>query len=80
MLSKPDVDMNLTDAAARFAVIEATFKKAVAEGDKNVRLINGTDLFAGPDRRECTVDGCHPTDLGFFSMAKALGDLIETIL
>jgi hypothetical protein len=24
-----------------------------------------------------TVDNCHPTDLGFWSMAKVLGDLIE---
>ena len=26
---------------------------------------------------EGTVDGCHPTDFGFASMAKAIGDVIE---
>ena len=28
---------------------------------------------------EGTVDGCHPTDFGFASMAKALGNVIEKI-
>ena len=27
-----------------------------------------------------TVDNCHPTDSGFFSMAKAVGDVFEEIL
>ena len=27
-----------------------------------------------------TVDGTHPTDSGFFSMAKAVGDVFEEIL
>jgi hypothetical protein len=26
-----------------------------------------------------TVDNCHPTDLGFFSMAKAVGDVLGRI-
>jgi hypothetical protein len=29
---------------------------------------------------EGTVDGTHPTDFGFYSMAKALGDLLVEIL
>ncbi len=39
----------------------------------------GKDLMAlaGNDG---VVDGCHPTDLGFFSMAKAVGDTLEKIL
>jgi hypothetical protein len=27
-----------------------------------------------------TVDNCHPNDLGFFSMASAVGDVIEKIV
>lgn len=30
-------------------------------------------------KNDGTVDGCHPTDFGFVSMAKALGDLIEKL-
>lgn len=80
LISKPDVDKDPADAAARFAVIEATYKNAVAAGDKNVYLINGTDLFAGPDRNECTVDGCHPTDLGFYRMATVIRPVLTGML
>jgi hypothetical protein len=27
-----------------------------------------------------TVDGCHPNDLGFASMAKAVGEILEKVL
>ena len=80
MISRPNVDKDLADAAARFAVIKRTYDNAVAAGDKNVRLINGTDLFAGPDRRECTVDGCHPTDLGFYRMATVIRPVLAELL
>jgi hypothetical protein len=26
---------------------------------------------------DCTVDGCHPNDLGFFRMAKCVADIIN---
>lgn len=46
--------------------------------DTNVYLIEGPTLMAiaGEDGR---VDGGHPNDLGFYSMAKAVGDVLETI-
>jgi hypothetical protein len=45
-------------------------------GDRNVYFLNGDDLteLCG---NEGTVDNCHPTDLGFASMANALIRLIE---
>lgn len=79
-LSKPDVDKDPADAAARFAVIERTYQNALAAGDQHVRLINGRDLFEGPDRRECTVDGCHPTDLGFYRMATVIRPVLAELL
>ncbi len=52
----------------RVAVARATYENALAAGDKNVIFIDGRELmeFAGYDG---TVDRCHPTDLGFYSMA-----------
>jgi len=60
----------------RWSVIETTYKNALAAGDKNVYFLNGTALMALCGN-EGTVDGSHPTDFGFASMAAALGDLIE---
>ena len=46
---------------------------------ENVYFIDGETLWDGDGWDCCTVDGCHPTDLGFFSMATALGGLMEEI-
>ncbi len=48
-------------------------------GDKNIHFLDGVSLF-GADATECTVDGVHPTDLGFYLMAKTMGPTIRTIL
>ncbi len=77
MMSRPK--FNLTDdEQQRLHIIETTYKNAVSAGDENVYLINGkmlTELCGN----EGTVDNCHPTDFGFASMAKALGDVLEKI-
>ena len=46
--------------------------------DKNVYYIDGKDLMAFAEN-EGTVDDCHPNDLGFYSMAKTLGKVLEKI-
>ena len=63
----------------RLNVIKETYNNALKSGDKNVYLIEGPELMelAGNDG---TVDGCHPNDLGFASMAKVLGDLLKKII
>lgn len=40
-------------------------------GDANIYFLEGTD-FLGRDYEECTVDGVHPTDLGFYRMAEGM--------
>ncbi len=32
------------------------------------------------DRDACTVDGCHPNDLGFYRMGKAICPIVEKAL
>jgi len=60
------------------AALKAEFDKLVAAGDKNLHYIPGETLL-GSDGED-TVDGSHPTDLGFVrqaeAMAKTLGPLI----
>lgn len=63
----------------RIEVIRETVENSRARGDDKVWMITGPELMAMTEG-DGHVDGCHPTDLGFMSMAKALGDLLETIL
>jgi len=77
MMSRPKHDLFASEQR-RLAIIEKTYNNAIASGDKNVYLINNSMLtrLCGDDG---TVDGCHPTDFGFSSIAQALGDVIERI-
>ncbi len=58
-------------------------KKIVADGraagDNNLHFLDGSTLL-GDDYYECTVDGVHPTDMGFYRMAKAMAPVIDRIL
>ncbi|MBO5415073.1 MAG: hypothetical protein J6A83_00400 [Clostridia bacterium] len=78
MLSRPKYNLTESEAENR-AVIENTYNNALSAGDKNVYFISGRELMAVA-QNEGTVDNCHPTDLGFFSMARALGELMEKII
>lgn len=63
----------------RLEVIKTTYENAKANGDNNVYILDGRTLMelAG---NEGTVEDTHPNDLGFVSMARALGNVLEKIL
>lgn len=65
---------------ARRDVIRETYETAVAEGDKNVYFIDGSTLFGDVDRDLCTLDTCHPNDLGMYRFAMTLEPVIEKLL
>ncbi|NMO95256.1 hypothetical protein HII30_05565 [Paenibacillus lemnae] len=51
------------------------------EGDQHIFFFDGSTLLGGDgDYFECTVDGMHPTDLGFMRMAKGLEQTLKTLL
>jgi len=79
ILSKPDYRYNEENDKRR-AVIMETFTRALTEGDKNVYFVDGASLFAGDEWEACTVDGCHPNDLGFYRFAKALYPTLKIAL
>jgi len=54
-------------------------KKRTGAGDKNLFFANGYE-FLGEGFDECTVDGVHPTDLGFLHMADAIEPYLRKIL
>ncbi len=50
-----------------------------AGGDANIHFLDGGTLL-GEHADECTVDGVHPTDLGFMKMADGIEPVIKKIL
>ena len=80
MITRPDFDKNHADGTERRNIILATYNKAIAEGDQNVYFVDGERFFGNTDRDLCTVDGCHPTDIGFLRMADTMEFLFRRIL
>lgn len=68
--------------AVRRSEIREFQKKLVEEfkvsGDEKIYFLDGSDLL-GKEYEECTVDLIHPTDLGFFVMAKGLCQEIRKV-
>ena len=54
----------------RRKVVIESYERAKKSGDKNVYFIDGKDLLKGPNREDCTADGVHPNDLGFYRIAR----------
>ena len=48
-------------------------------GDRHIYFLDGSSLL-GKDYWECSVDGVHPTDLGFYRMASGIERAIKRIL
>ena len=86
MISRPDFlkskESGLKDSHDRRAVIMESYDRARAAGDENVYFIDGESFFllAGDLRDGCTVDGCHPNDLGMACMAQVIGEALKKIL
>jgi len=61
------------------AALKAAYDRLKKAGDKNLYYIEGEHLFG--DDGEASVDGSHPTDLGFTRQAeifaKVLGPLLK---
>lgn len=64
----------------RREIIRTTFRNAVERGDRNICFIDGETLFGKEMRDACTVDGCHPNDLGFYRMHKHILPTLREIL
>ena len=72
MASMPNLDLQPTYRSERRAVIRESYERAIAEGDRLVRFIDGIKMFGEEERDACTMDGAHPNDLGFYLMAKSI--------
>lgn len=79
-ISKPDFRRDPALNEKCRAVVRAAFDRAQAAGDSRVAFVDGETLFDGPFYSECTVDTCHPTDLGFSRMAAVIGKQLADLL
>ncbi len=77
MMSRPRYNQN-PDTEQRLNIIRVTYERALLRNDKRVYLIPGRELMA-LCQNDGTVDGTHPTSLGFYSMAKPLIRIIKEI-
>ncbi len=80
MVSMPDTDRSTAEADVRRSIIMNTYLTARSNGDKKVWFIDGRTLFGGRDRDCCTMDGCHPNDLGFYRMAESIYPVVKEAL
>ena len=78
--SIPDIGWKDEYYARRRNVIYATYKAAKESGDNNVYFLNGEDFFNSDiPFDDCTVDGCHPNDIGMFMMKKGFEKVLEKL-
>lgn len=67
---RADWRTNPTHHRARRNVVLRTYRRAREQGDKRVFLADAKNAY-GKYYQHCTVDGCHPNDLGFMRIAEA---------
>lgn len=79
MISRPNFESNAEKSKDREAIIRKTYRRARALGDDKVYFLAGKTLFGKEDRINCTVDGTHPNDLGFYRMAKKIYQKMKQI-
>jgi len=60
------------------AALRAAYGRLLAAGDADILLVPGASLLGGDG--EATVDGTHPTDLGFLRMANAMTPFLQRVL
>lgn len=79
MITMPKVTATNT-SRKRWQVIRNTYEKAKAEGDDRIWFVDGHGMMAALGDDGGLVDDCHPNDLGFLCMARAIGEAVKEAL
>lgn len=79
LLSRPQPHLLNPEDVERLEIVKRTYENALAAGDKNVYFIPGPALMEDV-KNEGLVDGCHPNDAGFVSMARVMLPVIKQML
>jgi hypothetical protein len=76
LLPKPCDEPNKEEFEQRKKVIKDTYDNAISNNDNNVYFIDYKLLYTGFAANSHTVDGCHPNDIGFYGMARVIGEAV----
>lgn len=79
LLSRPQPHLLNPEDVERLEIVKRTYENALAAGDKNVYFIPGPALMEDV-KNEGLVDGVHPNDAGFVSMARVMLPVIKQML
>lgn len=80
LVSKPDYRNDPAgENALRRDTVMKTYLWAREQGYR-AAFVDGHTLFDGPCAADCTVDGCHPNDLGFYRMAMKILPALQRVL
>ncbi len=60
-------------------IVRAAVAERIAVGDANICVVEGYDML-GPGDRDGLVDGSHPNDIGFMSMARGIEPALRDVL
>lgn len=80
MVSRPKYYLSPNERRFFEEVLMVTYNNAVAAGDKNVYYIDGKTFFPPEMCEMALVDNVHPTDVGFWCMARVIGEKLKEIL
>lgn len=73
------IDHERQTRLANLQVQMETVERLRGEGDREIHFFDGSALL-NDDYEQCTVDGVHPTDLGFLRMAENLAPALGRLL
>ncbi len=59
--------------------VKEVYERVKAEGDDNVYFVDGAHMFDGDGADTCTMEGCHPNDLGFYRMYQSFADVFSKL-
>ncbi len=80
IITRPDYFADPVGNEKRADIIYNTYEYAKKNGDESVYFIHGKTLFGGNYYRSCTIDGCHPNEVGFMRMAERIGPVVAKAL
>ncbi len=75
-MTRPNFLYDPKNCKPRREVIYDNYLRAKENGDENVYFIDGETLLGVEDWDLCTVDNCHPNDLGFYRMAEKVQEVL----
>jgi len=80
MITRPGFEMNPEENGMRRQIVRRTWENAVKAGDRHVYFIDGETLLDPENPRDGLIDGVHPNDAGFRSMANVIAPVIQKAL